>query len=727
MNVIHDPSSQDQPVTDSSRFLAALAYAKRGWPVLPLAGKIPRLRDWPAKATTEPRQIEKWWGNGQSANVGIATGKASGILVLDVDPAKGGDDSLRKLEEQYGSLPITPQVLTGGGGQHHYLQHPGTPISNSAGKLGPGLDIRADGGQVVAPPSIHPETGRPYEWEVAHHPEDVPLAPVPDWLLNLLISKLTQETGSPVQTYPEGTRNDSLTRDAGRLRRLDLSEDAMCAALLAINQERCQPPLSEQEVKGIVASVARYPAGSPSVIQSSSPAFPLHPDASPFPMEALPPVIRRYVQEAAAALPIAIAPLAVAALVCLGTAIGARFAIRLKPGWEERPSLYAALILPTGALKSPALKHATGPVKKQQRVYAEQYHQKLDAYNQDLVKYERTLSQYKHRKDEPIDPPGPPPKKPIMWRTWTADVTVERCGALLNENPEGFVIIRDELTAWVKSWNQYKGGKGADRQFYLSLWSGASHTIDRQGKDPIILDHPFVGVVGCLTPSQLSHLNDNGDPEDGLLQRLLFVVPEQVPIRWTDAKVSEEAAGEYHALFETLYALPWEAKPDARVLELSTDAARLFVQWHDHHCTETESPVVDPALRGYYAKLKGYCPRLALIHALCLNPKCNLIEEESVAAAADLIEYFKRQVARLVPYLKPSKKSGQERCEDAIRRALKNGRILTKRQLCRLGNAPATTFNPVFQAMLETGTLIDMEKQRYRLAEEVEGETDTPT
>ena len=167
----------------------ALTYAEKGWSVVPLNGKIPILNDWPTRASTDPDQIQAWWGQTPTANVGIATGARSNLLVLDVDPDKGGDESLHALESRYGPLPETIEVVTGNGGRHLYFQYPGYPIASSAGKLGPGLDIRADGGQVVAPPSIHPVTGRSYEWEGAHHPDDISPAPVPHWLLRLLTEK----------------------------------------------------------------------------------------------------------------------------------------------------------------------------------------------------------------------------------------------------------------------------------------------------------------------------------------------------------------------------------------------------------------------------------------------------------------------------------------------------------------------------------------------------------
>jgi hypothetical protein len=255
---------------------SALEYAKRfGWHVLPVAGKIPIVRDWTSKASTDPEQIRTWWSNDSGINIGIATGARSNLLVLDVDPNNGGDESLRALEAQYSPLPMTTEVLTGGGGHHYYFQHPRIELGNSAGKLGPGLDIRADGGQVVAPPSVHPVTGKSYEWEAAHHPDDISPAPAPDWLLRLLTEKAERRAPQVSQVFQDGSRNDSLTREAGRLRRIGLSETELHAALLAMNKERCKPSLPEDEVRNIAASIARYP-----VVQDSAPAWPILDDAA---------------------------------------------------------------------------------------------------------------------------------------------------------------------------------------------------------------------------------------------------------------------------------------------------------------------------------------------------------------------------------------------------------------------------------------------------------------
>jgi Bifunctional DNA primase/polymerase, N-terminal len=147
-------------------------------------GKHPLLRGW----REAPVSIARWWALGGTWNVGIETGAVSGIVVLDVDPRNGGDETLAALERDHGSLPVTWRFLTGGGGEHVLFRHPGGSIKSLPGALGSGLDVKADGGFIVAPPSLH-LSGRRYAISVDHHPDDVALAPLPDWLLARLINK----------------------------------------------------------------------------------------------------------------------------------------------------------------------------------------------------------------------------------------------------------------------------------------------------------------------------------------------------------------------------------------------------------------------------------------------------------------------------------------------------------------------------------------------------------
>ena len=224
------------------------------WYLTPLVGKRPIEPRWPDTATNNPVHLEDFAKKYVDCNFGVVTGQKSGVVVLDVDPKHGGDDTLAKLEAEHGALPQTVQVLTGGGGHHYYFQCPtDLLLGNSAGLLGPGLDFKATNGQVVLPCGIHPETKKAYEWEVAHHPDDISVAPLPSWLIRLL----TTEPPAPAE-HPEeiadGQRNEILWRKARSLRKskAQLSREALRAALHVENRQRCRPPLPDQEVDDVV-------------------------------------------------------------------------------------------------------------------------------------------------------------------------------------------------------------------------------------------------------------------------------------------------------------------------------------------------------------------------------------------------------------------------------------------------------------------------------------------
>lgn len=263
--------------TRPSKLQAALRCAGRGWPVIPLhwiedgscscpamkctsPGKHPLTVNGVKDATTDNEWIRTWWKECPDANIGIATGAPSGIVVLDVDPRHGGEKSLCDFEETNGSLPIGPRVRTGGGGQHLYFSDDGIPLRNVVG-LRPGLDIRGDGGYVVGPGSNH-LSGEPYVWQHGKTPAKFPLPSVPSHLRSLASPPVTIQPPRTSDAIPETQRNDKLTSLAGAMRHRGMHQASIEAALLQENRLRCKPPLDDGEVSRIAASVGRYAPGN---------------------------------------------------------------------------------------------------------------------------------------------------------------------------------------------------------------------------------------------------------------------------------------------------------------------------------------------------------------------------------------------------------------------------------------------------------------------------------
>jgi P4 family phage/plasmid primase-like protien len=200
----------------------ATAYARQGWAVFPLAGKVPAIKSGRGclDATSDASQVAQWWQEYPNAGIGLACGAVSGVWVLDIDtkaPARrvgedsttDGESALLELEMLHGALPPTLMSITGSGGRHYFWRMPaGVDVRNAQGLRTPtgirsGIDVRGTGGYVVLPPSRHPN-GQTYCWaEVADQ-----LAEAPGWLLEIVTgSKAPARTAAPVvQPAPSGDR-----------------------------------------------------------------------------------------------------------------------------------------------------------------------------------------------------------------------------------------------------------------------------------------------------------------------------------------------------------------------------------------------------------------------------------------------------------------------------------------------------------------------------------------
>jgi hypothetical protein len=237
---------------------SALAYAARGWAVLPVraGSKAPLTPHGVKDATRCDVTMREWWSRWPEAGVAIACGAVSGgLIVLDCDTAEFS----WALERACGPLPETFTVATGRG-THRYFISP-EPVRTQ--KLAPHLDLRGEDSYVVAPPSVHPSGMR---YRIANNVEPAPLPqPLRDLLGKPVANPLTATANDLLEEkISEGRRNSRLTSLAGTMRRRGMTGEAIEAALLADNGKRCEPPLPEDEVRRIAKSVSRYrPAGAP--------------------------------------------------------------------------------------------------------------------------------------------------------------------------------------------------------------------------------------------------------------------------------------------------------------------------------------------------------------------------------------------------------------------------------------------------------------------------------
>ncbi|GFO59229.1 hypothetical protein GMST_15540 [Geomonas silvestris] len=232
---------------------AALDYAGKGIAVFPLwqNGKAPLTKNGFKDATTDPIVINQLWSQHPDANIGVPTGAVTGWLVVDVDNKNGvlGSDTLKILELQHGELPGTRQHSTPSGGYHLLFKRPNREVPCSAGKLGPGLDVRCEGGYIVAPPSVI-DGGR---YQALNMCET--LADAPEWLVDLAVAK--KAVSSSAEGMKEGGRNQHIFNVAIGCNKQGMAYEDAVEAVVAENR-RCDPPLEVKEVQRTLDSAYRY-------------------------------------------------------------------------------------------------------------------------------------------------------------------------------------------------------------------------------------------------------------------------------------------------------------------------------------------------------------------------------------------------------------------------------------------------------------------------------------
>jgi putative DNA primase/helicase len=378
--------------------------------------------------------------------------------------------------------------------------------------------------------------------------------------------------------------------------------------------------------------------------------FPTNENAPKFPTDALPKPVERLVNEAAKSIGCPPDAIALGTLVALGAAIGNSRVIQPKRNWTESATIFGAVIADPGEKKTAAIKVATNPARKLENKLQKKHEQAIDEHATELRAHEVD----KKNASKAGEPAPPPPRPPIASRVRVNDTTVEAIIPILKDNPRGLILERDELVGWVKGMDQYKaGGRGSERQFWLSVWSNEPTSVDRKGQEaPISVLKPFIGVVGSIQPDILGELAENR--EDGMLERFLFCYPKTLNAMWTEDDISEGALVGYQDLYHRLRNLSMVKDEDGDPIEVpvtfSPEAKEVYIDLYNSHRREMATPGFPRYLRSVWAKLEAYTLRLTLIVACCRfteNSVAERVEVEDVMRAASLADHFEEQARRV--------------------------------------------------------------------------------
>ncbi len=378
------------------------------------------------------------------------------------------------------------------------------------------------------------------------------------------------------------------------------------------------------------------------------------PPVEKFPLSALSPSARRLAVETAESMGCPIEYAALPMLISMSGAIGNTRELKVKEGHTEHTRIFGAVVGPPGAMKSPPMEVVTQHLQRQNRVYEREHFRAMQEYDAGLRDWEVD------KKDAAKDgQPAPElPEKPIQKVAYASDTTIEAYEDALKENPRGVPTFVDELSGWVQRLNQYRGGAGADKKWWLERWGRTPINNRRKSREGTLIVHlPHVCLYGTIQPTVLPSLAED---EDGLIERFLLVYPDQHMPRYRHTGISEAAREGWKNLLDQLLNIHLTTDdelgdPLPTTLEYSKEAHELYVRCHDEISDEANLPGFPPELWGTWSKLKSYLARLALVVAVARCAEERLrggtpserVELEDARAAADLVEYFKSHAKRL--------------------------------------------------------------------------------
>lgn len=669
---------------DNNTLKIVSAYVSFGWCVIPVpAGKKePVIKEW-QNLRLSKEDLPVYFSNG--TGVGLLNGAPSGNLIdIDLDWPEA-----RAVAPAF--LPETHRISGRAGAQHSHYWYKGKQLVKTkkfedllakATKSGRAMivEFRSTGTQTLVPPSRHP-TGEHYEWYEDGEPTEVSS--------ELLLSRVAMVAACALlaRYWPDGNRHDAALALSGGLlragwtventehfivtaatasgdneiedRRLAVSDTA--AALKNREKVTGWPRLSELVPEQIVKCLIKWLGVQSASVAAEQPNpnsidIDDWPDPEPLPNNLLPvPALRSellpesfapWLNDIAERMQCPLDYPAVGSLVALASVVGNQIAIRPKrhDDWSAVPNLFGAIVGRPGVLKSPALEQALKPLHRLRIEARTDYEQAVGDWQIDRLivdaKKEKLKDEIKKatRSSEDIDRDMLRRQQaelesliePTERRYIINDSTVEKVGELLNQNPRGLLLFRDELTGWLRSLD--REGREGDRSFYLEAWTGKdSFTYDRIGRGTLHIKRVTLSILGSIQPgpltSYLRYTLSGGQGDDGLLQRFQLMVYPDVSADWRNVDRFPDTTCKNRAfeIFKRLDAIdPTQigaslCEEDGQIpfLRFHEQGQEFFDSWRADLEKETRGGRLEhPALEAHISKYRSLMPSLSLLFHL---------------------------------------------------------------------------------------------------------------
>jgi putative DNA primase/helicase len=678
-----------------------VAYIKRGLAPIPIPprSKNPNRERWQEERWTV-EDVPRLWSDGK--NVGILCGSPSrGRVDIDCDCLEAVRLAPKFLESTIkGGRDTVP-------GSHWWYTSPGCPSMTLKDVDGTTiLELRSDGRQSLVYPSVHPE-GDTYRWykDLNDKMVRVEAEELQHRVRLLYAATVIARHMSPIGGRHDYAlalagfflRNDRLGEDEARLVMVaawSLFEDASREALgdvenavkataerlkqgrpvrgggaLAVFDERLTRTLADGcgwHLSGDEGT--SYVWGAPEKLPENLPPVP------EFDYQVLPDAFRGWVDDVATRMQVPPDFVATPLMVAFSAVVGRKVGMRPKryDDWLVVANLWGAIVGKPGLMKSPALNEALAPMNALIARATENHKNGLEEYEaeQEICEARRQWYAYEKKKlakkgdmvalqgfvegNRPEDETEPPKER----RYRTEDTTTEKLGELLNENPNGLMVFRDELVGFLRSLDKY--GREGDRQFYLESWNGdQSFSVDRIGRGSLRVEALCLSVLGGIQPGPLSrYVREAGQgtaDDDGLLPRFGMLVWPDPSRDWknVDRSPDREAKDEVVGIFEFVDGLSYDRPEDASIpyLRFDTEAQVVFDAWRSELERELRSGELSPAMEAHKSKYRSLFPALALLieiadrAAVGENPEW--VTELSAVRAREWLVYLEGHATRL--------------------------------------------------------------------------------
>jgi len=676
---------------------AAFKYLERGWSPIPVprGQKNPNFPGWLEVRLTR-EELHNRFSHGE--NIGILLGEPSCWLV-DIDL-----DCMEAVTLAGLFLPDTGAIFgrPGRPKSHRLYVAEGAKTRKFETKAdGMIVEIRSTGGQTIFPPSTHQGTGEPIGWDRENEP-----SPVTPAELETAVSRLAAASLLARHWPAKGSRQEAALALAGGLIRGNWDEpeveyylNAVCLAAkdeeprmrakAAVTTARKaeKPTTGFKTLAGLVGyevvNQVRNWLGIKTPIEEPWPnpeeiREELRP-VEPLPPAIIPDVFRLWLQDISHRMQCPLDFVAAASVVVTAAVVGAGCGIRPKQydDWLVVPNLWGGIIARPSMLKTPSLAEIMKPLIRLEVEAKEQY-------ESDVKHYEAEIEAFKALKDAlkkdmqaiACKKKGAPklsmdelksqltslqePAPPVRRRFKTNDSTIEKLGELLNENPRGILLFRDELIGLLCSWD--REDRKQDRAFYLESWSGyGSYTVDRIGRGTIDVDNCCVSILGGIQPSKLTgYLQQaNSDIEnDGMIQRFQVLVYPDEPKEWTfvDNLPNSEAKKRAWQVLKQLADMDFlkvgAELPDVKRIpffRFSPGGQAVFNEWLTDLVTKLRTDDM-PVMVEHLAKYRSLMPSLALIFHLlgvAAGKPSGPVTQEAAEMAAAWCEYLESHARRI--------------------------------------------------------------------------------